>query len=68
MFPLWFILLGGSFVFLDVGPSIFFLVSPFLGALVNLWLARFHLKKLIHYNKVLFLVLLMPILKVGLSS
>jgi hypothetical protein len=26
MFPLWFALLGGSFVFLDVGPSILFLV------------------------------------------
>jgi hypothetical protein len=30
MFPLWFALLGGSFVFLDAGPSILFLVfSPF---------------------------------------
>jgi len=28
MFPLWFALLGGSFVFLDVGPSILFLVPP----------------------------------------
>jgi hypothetical protein len=28
MFPLWFALLGGSFVFLDVGPSILFLVFP----------------------------------------
>ncbi len=28
MFPLWFGLLGGSFVFLDVGPSILFLVFP----------------------------------------
>ncbi len=34
MFPLWFALLGGSFVFLDVGPSILFLVSP-LGAGVS---------------------------------
>jgi hypothetical protein len=31
MFPLWFALLGGSFVFLDVGPSILLLVfAPFL--------------------------------------
>jgi hypothetical protein len=30
MFPLWFTtFLGGSFVFLDVGPSILFLVFPF---------------------------------------
>jgi hypothetical protein len=40
MFPLWvaLFLLGGSLVFLDVGPSIFFLVFPrlFLGALVYL--------------------------------
>jgi hypothetical protein len=28
MFPLWFALLGGSFVFLDVGPFILFLVFP----------------------------------------
>jgi len=28
MFPLWFVLLGGSFVFLDMGPSILFLVFP----------------------------------------
>ncbi len=27
IFPLWFALLGGSFVFLDMGPSILFLVS-----------------------------------------
>jgi hypothetical protein len=38
--------LDGSFVFLDMGPSILFLVSPptspfFWGALVNLWL-EFH--------------------------
>jgi hypothetical protein len=26
MVPLWFALLGGSFVFLDMGPSILFLV------------------------------------------
>ncbi len=32
MFPLWFALQGGSFVFLDVGPSISFLVSPLGGA------------------------------------
>ncbi len=29
MFPLWFALLDGSFVFLDIGPSILFLVLPF---------------------------------------
>jgi len=29
MFPLWSTLLGGSFVFLDVCPSILFLVFPF---------------------------------------
>jgi hypothetical protein len=29
MFPLQFTLLGGSFVFLDVGPSILFFVFPF---------------------------------------
>ncbi len=28
MFPLWFTLLGGSFVFVDVGLSILFLVFP----------------------------------------
>jgi hypothetical protein len=42
MFPLWFALLDGSFVFFDIGLSILFLVFPYLGALVNLWLARFH--------------------------
>ncbi len=31
MFPLWFTLLGGSFVFLDTGPSILFLAFPLLG-------------------------------------
>jgi hypothetical protein len=39
MFPLWFALLGGSFffVFLDVGPSILFLVfPPFLDPFVYL--------------------------------
>jgi hypothetical protein len=41
MFPSWFALLGGSLVFLDVGPSILFIVSPpspplFLGALIYL--------------------------------
>jgi hypothetical protein len=37
MFPLWFSLVGGYFVFLDVGPSILFLVFPlFFGALVYL--------------------------------
>jgi len=33
MFPLWFTLLGGSFVFLDMGPSILFLVFPLLWVL-----------------------------------
>jgi hypothetical protein len=33
MFPLWSTFLGGSFVFLDVGPSILFLVFPFFGVL-----------------------------------
>ncbi len=36
-------LLCGSFVFLNMGPYILFLVFPlFLGALVTLWLAGFH--------------------------
>jgi len=36
MFPFWFALLGGSFVFLDMGPSILFLVFFFFwGALVD---------------------------------
>jgi hypothetical protein len=35
MFHLWTALFGGSFIFLDVGPSILLLVFPFLwGALV----------------------------------
>jgi hypothetical protein len=43
MFPLSLALLGGSFVFLDVSPSILFLVfAPFSGALVYFWLAGFH--------------------------
>jgi hypothetical protein len=43
MFPLWFALLGGSFVFLDLGPSILFPVFLFFwGALVYLWLVGFH--------------------------
>jgi hypothetical protein len=37
MFPLWFALLGGSFVFLDVGPSILFLVFPHLFFGEALW-------------------------------
>jgi hypothetical protein len=43
-FPLWLTLLGGSFVFLDVGLSILFLVfiPPFLDALVFFLLAVFH--------------------------
>jgi len=41
VFPCGFALLGGSFVFLHVGPSILILVFPFLGALVNLWLIGF---------------------------
>jgi len=31
MFPLWLALLGGSFIFLHMGPSILFLVFPFGG-------------------------------------
>ncbi len=54
MFPLWFALLSGSFVFLDIGPSILFLVFPFLGALVNLRLAGFH-QKVGHWGTHLFL-------------
>jgi hypothetical protein len=42
MFPLWFTLLGGSLVFMDMSPSILFLVFPFFGALVYLWLTGFH--------------------------
>ncbi len=44
MFPLWFTLLGGSFVFLDVDLSILFHVFPlfFGGVLVYLWLVGFH--------------------------
>jgi len=39
----WFPLLGGSFVFLDVGPSIFsVLFAPILRALIYLWSTRFH--------------------------
>jgi hypothetical protein len=30
MFPLWLALLGGSFVFLDMGPSILFFVLRFV--------------------------------------
>jgi hypothetical protein len=33
MFPLWLALLGGSFVFLDMGPSILFLVFRLLWVL-----------------------------------
>jgi hypothetical protein len=33
MSPLWLTLLGGSFVYLDVGPSIMFLVFPFFWVL-----------------------------------
>jgi hypothetical protein len=54
MFPFWFALLGGSFVFLDVGPSILFLIFLFLGALVNLLLAGFH-QKVDHWGAHLFL-------------
>jgi hypothetical protein len=37
MCPLWFALLGGSFVFLDVDPSILFIVfAPFLVLGLNL--------------------------------
>jgi len=46
MFPLWFTFFGGFVVFLDLGPSILFLVFPlFLGALVYLGLAGFYHKK-----------------------
>jgi hypothetical protein len=57
MFPLWFALLGGSFVFLDMGASILFLVfPPFLGALVYLWLVGFnHHSFLVHSWKPLIL-------------
>jgi hypothetical protein len=42
MFPLWCAVLGGSFVFLDVDPTILFLVSPLGGGgLVHLLLVRF---------------------------
>jgi len=41
MFPLWFALLGGRFFSLGVSPSILFLVFPFWGAWIDLWLARF---------------------------
>jgi hypothetical protein len=37
MFPLWFTLLGGSFVFLDVGPSILFAVFPLFGGCFGLF-------------------------------
>jgi hypothetical protein len=56
MFPLWFALLGGSFVFLDVGHTILFFVFPlfwvlwcilciptFFRAMVHLLLAGFHI-------------------------
>jgi hypothetical protein len=33
MFPLWFALLGGSFVIFYVGPCILFLVFPLFGVL-----------------------------------
>jgi hypothetical protein len=48
MFPEWFAILGGSYVFLDMGPSIlllvfsFFFVFFFLGALVYLQLGGFN--------------------------
>jgi len=49
MFPLWFALLGGSFVFLDVGLPFCSLFPPFFwAALVNLWLARFHQSGIAH--------------------
>jgi hypothetical protein len=31
MFPLWFALLGRSYVSLDVGPSTLFIIFPFFG-------------------------------------
>jgi hypothetical protein len=33
MFPLWLALLGGSFVFLDMGPSVLFFVFPYFWVL-----------------------------------
>jgi hypothetical protein len=46
MFPLWFALLGGSFVFLDVGHSILFLVfPPFLGCFGLFIIGRVSSKK-----------------------
>jgi hypothetical protein len=42
MFPLWIALVGGSFVFMDVGFFHFFPCFPFLGALVYLRSAGFH--------------------------
>jgi hypothetical protein len=43
MFLLWFAFFGGSFVFLDMGPSILFFVFPFFfGALIYLWFVGFH--------------------------
>jgi hypothetical protein len=59
MFPLWFDFLGDTFVFLDVGPSISFFVFPlFFGALIYLWLAKFHQqivfeKQLLKFKKIL---------------
>ncbi len=41
MFPLWFALIGGSFVFLDVGPSILFLLfNPFSGCFLKFVIGR----------------------------
>jgi len=42
MFPCGLPSFGGSFVFLDMGPSILFLVFPFLGALIYVGLVGFH--------------------------
>jgi hypothetical protein len=38
--PLWFALLVGSFVFLDVGPSILFLVFPLFFGYFGLFMAN----------------------------
>ncbi len=40
MFPSWFVLLVGSFVFLDMGPSILFLVFPLLFGCFGLFMIR----------------------------
>jgi hypothetical protein len=52
MFPLWFTFFGGFVAFLDLGPSILFLVFPlFWGVLVYLGLAGFYHKKPKSFSK-----------------